>query len=634
MTVLFDGVAVTVEAAFGDAPLDTSPSWTDITGYVRDVQLVRGRNSEFSTYAPGTASLRLDNRDRRFDPEHTSGPYYGDLVPMVPVRITTTYSSSTYTLFYGYAQGWPTAYNTANTDAVATVNCVDGTRLLGNTRLAKSAIAQQVTNNSASFYWPFQEIVTRDDGRLATFDVVTGVPMISSIVELRTIEAGFPVGASIANTSGGFDYYPGGVTSAPSNTNLPSIKSGEFFFDARVTGTSTRTVTFLATRDYATLGDYEINIQLAWDSSAGSWYVNSLFFVSNEFNLYGLDTTNVTFTPFDGMSHCVFSLQGSTFKVWIDGTLAHSVACTTGSKNQTGTQIGLSAASIAGEIIATSNIAVYTSELSDADVANHYDAKDGHAGELSSARLTRTLDDAGWPSSWRSIETGVQTVGSYRPEELPARNYLEQIQVAEQGELFVNRSGYVQLLNRTTAESANIDALFDDNGTDLPFVRVEVDANTVDAIRNSVAVGYATDTVIVEDSTSVAAYGRAQEFLDARLIDDPTTAEAIGQVVLDKSKDPRTRVRRLEVNVRSQPSMVPTVAQLELGSDVVVAFTPTNVGAELWRAVRVQGISHRITPDSWTCGLYLAPGPVSTNGPLFVLDDDTYGKLTSGNKLA
>ena len=164
-------------------------------------------------------------------------------------------------------------------------------------------------------------------------------------------------------------------------------------------------------------------------------------------------------------------------------------------------------------------------------------------------------------------------------------------------------------------------------------MRVEVGANTVGAIRNSVAVGYATDTVIVEDSTSVAAYGRAQEFLDARLIDDPTTAEAIGQVVLDKSKDPRTRVRRLEVNVRSQPSMVPTVAELELGSDVVVAFTPTNVGAELWRAVRVQGISHRITPDSWTCGLYLAPGPFTANGPLFVLDDDTYGKLDSGNKL-
>ena len=37
MATLFDSIDVTVEAAFGDAPLDTSPSWTDITGYVRDV---------------------------------------------------------------------------------------------------------------------------------------------------------------------------------------------------------------------------------------------------------------------------------------------------------------------------------------------------------------------------------------------------------------------------------------------------------------------------------------------------------------------------------------------------------------------------------------------------------------------
>ena len=633
MATLFDSIDVTVEAAFGDDPLDTSPSWTDISTYVRDLSISRGRNSEFTPYAPGIATIRLDNRDRRFDPEYTLGPYYGDLVPMVPVRIITTYSGSTYTLYYGYAQGWPTAYNTANTDAVAIINCVDGNRFLGNTSLATSAIAQQILDSNPSFYWPFQEQITYTDGRLRTFDVVTGEYMFGGFVEKRDIDGGFPTGAPIANTSfTSWTYYPGDTYFSPSEADMPSILSGEFFFDARVTGTSSRTFSVGIDRDKTSPGDYRIDVQLAWDTT-NNWYVTLINFQSNELNLHGTDGTNVTFTPFDGMSHCVFSVQGTTFKVFIDGTLVTSVALTSGSTFATASQIVFTGSSVAGDPIGKSHLALYTTELSDADVANHFDAKDGHTGELSSARLARTLDDADWPASWRDIETGVQTVGAYRPARLAARNYSEQIQVAEQGDLFVNRSGEVAFVNRSTTESANIVALFDDDSVDYPFTLVEVDANTVDAIRNSIAVSYATDTVIVEDSTSVTAYGRAQDILDARLIDDPITAETIGNVVLAKTKDPRTRIRSLEINVRTDPTMVPTVAQLELADDVVVSFTPTGVGDALWRAVRVQGVSHRITANGWVCRLYLAPGPYGANGPLFVLNDDTYGELDAGNKL-
>jgi len=62
-------------------------------------------------------------------------------------------------------------------------------------------------------------------------------------------------------------------------------------------------------------------------------------------------------------------------------------------------------------------------------------------------------------------------------------------------------------------------------------------------------------------------------------------------------------------------------------------FTPTGVGDPLWRAVTVQGVRHTITSDSWETELYLAPGAINTNGALLVLNDDTYGKLDSGNKL-
>ncbi len=56
----------------------TSPTWTDISAYVRSAKVVRGStrvDSPTVRYEAGTAELRLDNRDRRFDPTNLAGPY-------------------------------------------------------------------------------------------------------------------------------------------------------------------------------------------------------------------------------------------------------------------------------------------------------------------------------------------------------------------------------------------------------------------------------------------------------------------------------------------------------------------------------------------------------------------------------
>lgn len=70
------GCTVTVEAAFDDVLFAASPSWTDITNYVRDsggITLRRsGRTSEIADFQPGTAEIVCNARDRALDP--TYGP--------------------------------------------------------------------------------------------------------------------------------------------------------------------------------------------------------------------------------------------------------------------------------------------------------------------------------------------------------------------------------------------------------------------------------------------------------------------------------------------------------------------------------------------------------------------------------
>lgn len=56
----------------------TSPTWTDISAYVRGANVKRGSSrvdSPILRYEAGTAQVRLDNRDRRFDPTNLQGPY-------------------------------------------------------------------------------------------------------------------------------------------------------------------------------------------------------------------------------------------------------------------------------------------------------------------------------------------------------------------------------------------------------------------------------------------------------------------------------------------------------------------------------------------------------------------------------
>lgn len=63
---------LTTEVMFND------PTWTDISAYVRGATVKRGSSrvdSPILRYEAGTAQIRLDNRDRRFDPTNLDGPY-------------------------------------------------------------------------------------------------------------------------------------------------------------------------------------------------------------------------------------------------------------------------------------------------------------------------------------------------------------------------------------------------------------------------------------------------------------------------------------------------------------------------------------------------------------------------------
>ena len=143
MSAAFDAdVTLTIEMAFGDDPLGTHTSWTDVTSYVRAFEVQRGEPNERDVATAGRLSMVLDNRDGRFDPTYTSGAYYPNVTLGVPVRIVATYDSTDYPLFYGYADQWPMSYPDY-VDSVVGFTASDGLKLLASASVASSEAAEE-----------------------------------------------------------------------------------------------------------------------------------------------------------------------------------------------------------------------------------------------------------------------------------------------------------------------------------------------------------------------------------------------------------------------------------------------------------------------------------------------------------
>lgn len=130
-----------IEIAPGYTPGDASPVWVDITPYVRWFETHRGRTWELDDIQAGTATIYLSNRDQRFDPNNSSGPYFGELVPMVRCRITLRWDAEVYPLFSGLVLSWPQEYPDG-TDAVVPLQVADAFQAFRIAGLTASYSAQ------------------------------------------------------------------------------------------------------------------------------------------------------------------------------------------------------------------------------------------------------------------------------------------------------------------------------------------------------------------------------------------------------------------------------------------------------------------------------------------------------------
>jgi len=101
----------------------------DLTPNVRNITINRGRDIQSDTYTAGTAVVRIIDPDSYFNPQNTSSPYYGYLVPLRKVRIAATTATTQKFLFSGYTTEYRYTYDQAEQMGYVDIYVADAFRL-------------------------------------------------------------------------------------------------------------------------------------------------------------------------------------------------------------------------------------------------------------------------------------------------------------------------------------------------------------------------------------------------------------------------------------------------------------------------------------------------------------------------
>jgi hypothetical protein len=115
-------------------------SYYDITQYVKNVSVSRGKNRELDRFNSGRINITVDNRTRIFDPTYVASPFYGQIVPRRDIR----YTAGTAVQFTGIVDDWNLDY-TPDRQSTASAVGYDGFALLAGQVLTGGTATSQLS---------------------------------------------------------------------------------------------------------------------------------------------------------------------------------------------------------------------------------------------------------------------------------------------------------------------------------------------------------------------------------------------------------------------------------------------------------------------------------------------------------
>lgn len=605
-------VDVKLEIAFDTDPLATTPTYTDVTAYLRrndSIRISRGVTSEDTAIGPGFATFTLSNLDRRFDPDYSSGAYYPNVLPMRRVKLTVTKTSSV-VVFTGFVMSWTNDWTVA--DGVSIVRCVDSMWWLANKPLAGSAYEAIVLASDPAAYYRLQSTSDADAMDMAGE---------SSGVITEQIPAQIWLGA--------VGIYEGTATSV--DIRRPRGASNAIFDCAMIADTAI-TSPPVAVELWARIDASAVRMGVEARDTSGNYL--SVQFAGTDHTAFVLQYSNSSTTrsffglidsvPLpSGVHHVAVWADTTNIYIAIDGIKKYTSALTASASPTSERSIVVQATADGASTTLSGlcSVAIHTTAPSIDDFLAHFAVGQSAYGdpgykERGGARIGRVLDEIGWPAAQRSLDEGSFRHGVYLPDSQQAADYIRSVADVERGLFFCDRSGnlaYVDL-SASVGGAATGKTFSDDGATGaIRYTDLRMAPASVDTIRNVVTVSYSDVGAITRrDSTSESTYGSSQLFIDGPTLALARDASSIAAWELAAKKDPSTRVESISIPWRldvaaDTTAAVDTCSAVDLGDIVTVEITPRGVGSQVVKTCQVIGIEHVIELEQAITTLYMRP---------------------------
>jgi len=259
--------------------------------------------------------------------------------------------------------------------------------------------------------------------------------------------------------------------------------------------------------------------------------------------------------------------------------------------------------------------------------------------QFSGARISAVLDltEVDYPTgSARSIATGTVEIGGGGDYNLElgqvVLDYLQLVNNAEQGRLFIDREGVLVFENRVGATLSSPVANFHDDGTNYPYRNVDISFGA-DKVVNLVYVS----TLNNKSGTASDAGSQTEYFIQSRaitgsLLDTDTAAQDLADYLL--SPQPEATFTAVEVAfAQLTNAQRDVVATIDVGNTISIQkqFINGDTLSDISQELAVEGVEHYIdTSGGHVARFYTSPTTIVYQ---LILDDSVYGVLDALNVL-
>jgi hypothetical protein len=249
--------------------------------------------------------------------------------------------------------------------------------------------------------------------------------------------------------------------------------------------------------------------------------------------------------------------------------------------------------------------------------------------QLSSARLSAVLDlpEVAYPALTRDIETGTQTLGgaaAYTVDEgTNVKAYIDQIQQAEQGRIFLSRTGYLTSQPRVGQTLSGSVADFHDDGTNIPYNSLGIIFNA-DLIVNRASIQHlgATSPQVADDLASQTKYLIQNTSITNSLLHNDAAALDLAEYLL--VGEPAATFNAVQTDyLMLTTAQRETLALVDIGDTITITNTIT--GGEVAQELSVEGIEISVNVNNGHRVTFYTASTVIVYQ--FILNDPIYGKL-------